>query len=114
MKRCLKCSGETAVKDVLPMPDGIYRKRVCKGCNEVGWTAEKPCDPPSVKNRRKPTYHDGTRRAAALAGIPISHFWLARQNARWRAEERGIPPIKQYEKENILTLVERQKLGMEI
>jgi hypothetical protein len=113
MKRCLKCSGETGVKDVLPAPEGIYRKRVCKECGAFFFTIERPCDRPPVTVRpHRREYHEDTRRAAALAGIPISHFWLARQTARWRAEEKGVPPIEQYAKENLLTIRERIKLGM--
>jgi hypothetical protein len=113
MKRCLKCSGETAVKDVLPEPEGVYRKRVCKSCEASFFTIERPCDPPAtVVRRHRPEYHEETRRAAALAGIPISHFWVARQHSRWHAEQKGLPHIEQYRKDNLLTIRERIKLGM--
>lgn len=57
--RCVKCKGETKVKDSRSHKDTIRRRRICKKCNHRFFTFEVAEEPPkiielNVKKRRTP------------------------------------------------------------
>jgi transcriptional regulator NrdR family protein len=58
--RCVKCKGETKVKDSRSHKDTIRRRRICKKCNHRFFTFEVAEEPPKIielnvkKKRRTP------------------------------------------------------------
>jgi transcriptional regulator NrdR family protein len=57
--KCVKCKGETKVKDSRSHKDTIRRRRICKKCNHRFFTFEVAEEPPkiielNVKKRRTP------------------------------------------------------------
>ena len=57
--KCVKCKGETKVKDSRSHKDTIRRRRICKKCNHRFFTFEVAEEPPKtielkVKKRRTP------------------------------------------------------------